>query len=74
MPTVRHLKLLYGAASVIWLGFVAIKLFFLPPVEHNPNPMAAVYCFLLIGALPAFGGYLLLFKLSAWVGRSLRRV
>jgi hypothetical protein len=73
MPTVRHLKLLYGAASVIWLGFVVVKLFFLLPADHNPNPLAAVYCLLLIGLLPVLGGYFLLFKVFAWVGRSLRR-
>jgi hypothetical protein len=35
MPTVRHLKLLYGAASVIWLGFVVVKLFFLLPAVQG---------------------------------------
>lgn len=73
MPTVRQLKLLYGFASAVWLSFVAVKLFLLVPVDHNPNPMGAVYCFLLIGALPVLGGYFLFFKVFAWVSRSLGR-
>ena len=72
MPTVRHLKLLYGVAYLFWLAFYAIKLFFLPPPDHNPNLSAAVYCFLLVAAVPALG-YLLLFNVFPWIVRSLRR-
>jgi hypothetical protein len=72
MPTVRHLKLLYGVASAVWLGFYAVRLFFLSPGDRNPNPMAAEHCFLLIGAVPALG-FILLFKVLPWVGRALRR-
>jgi hypothetical protein len=76
MPPVRYLKLLYGIASAVLLGYYAIRLFVAPPPDHNPNPSAAVYCFLLIGGISALG-YLLLFKalprMGAWVGRSWRR-
>lgn len=72
MPTVRHLKLLYGAISAVWLGYYADKLFLRPPADHNPHLSAAVYCFLLIAAVPGLG-YVLLFKTFPWVGRMLRR-
>lgn len=72
MPTVRRLKLLYGASSAIWLGYYAVRLFVLPPADHNPHLSAAVYCFLLVATVPGLG-YVLLFKVFPWVGRFLRR-
>ncbi|HEY6341407.1 MAG TPA: hypothetical protein VIY49_07950 [Bryobacteraceae bacterium] len=72
MSRLRQLKLLYGVASAVWLGYIAIKLFAGPSVDHNPNPSAAIYCFLLLGGIPALG-YILLFMVLPWVGRSFRR-
>ena len=73
MPRVRYLKLLYAVASAIWLSYCVIKFFAFRGADHNPNLSGAVYCFLLIGVVPAALGYFLLFALLPWAGRSLRR-
>ena len=73
MPLERRLKLLYGVCCATWLTYVTVKLLSVTASQSNPNPMAFVYCFALIGVLPAVLGYVMLFKLSPWLGRTLRR-
>ena len=72
MPHLRQLKLLYAVAYAVWLGYIAIKLFAGPSADHNPNLSGAIYCFLLLGGIPALG-YILLFMVLPWVARSFRR-
>jgi hypothetical protein len=67
------LKLLYILASSTYVGRWVVPLFFRPVTEDNPHPIAAaVHCVFTVGALPALG-YLLLFIVFPWIGRSLRR-
>jgi hypothetical protein len=72
MPRVAYLKLLYAAACAVWLTYV-LRMVTAPCAGCNPAIRAAVFCFFLIGMLPAGLGYVLLFKIFPWAGRSLRK-
>jgi hypothetical protein len=69
---VRHLKLLYALASLVWTGYLAVKL--LAPHIANRIPISSgtLFCLVLFVSIPAFG-YFLLFILFPWAGRSLTR-
>jgi hypothetical protein len=72
MSRAAYLKLLYAFAGAVWLIYV-VRLLTLPCANCNPNLSAFLYCFLLIGVLPASLGYVLLFKIFPWAGRTLRK-
>jgi len=72
MPRAAYLKVLYASSSAIWLMYV-LRSVTRPCVDCNPALSAAVYCFVLIGVLPASLGYVLLFKILPWAGRALRK-
>jgi len=70
MPRVGYLKLLYASSCAIWLIYV-LRSVARPCADCNHAVSAAVYCFLLIGVLPATLAYVLLFKMVPWAGRTL---
>ncbi len=72
MLRLAYLKLLYASASTVWLTYV-IRMLTAPCVDCNPSRSAMVFCFFLVGVLPAGLGYVLLFKIFPWAGRTLRR-
>jgi hypothetical protein len=69
---VRHLKLLYALASLLWTGYVSVELLARHIADRIPISSGTVFCLLLFVSIPAFG-YVLLFILFPRAGRSLRR-
>ena len=69
---VRHLKLLYALASLLWTGYVSVELLAPHIADRIPISSGMLFCLLLFVSIPAFG-YVILFILFPWAGRSLRR-
>jgi len=72
MGRVVYLKLMYAIAYAFWLIYCVDKLFVVPIADSNFNLRGSVYCFFLLGGVPALG-YLLLFRVFPWAGRTLRK-
>ena len=70
MP-IRYFKLAYAVISASWLAYVA-RMVTAPCPNCNPHISAAIYCFFLIGAIPASIGYALLFLLLPWASSRMR--
>jgi hypothetical protein len=68
----RHLKLLYALASLLWTGYSSVELLTPHIANHIPISSGTVLCLLLFVSIPAFG-YVLLFMLFPWASRFLRR-
>jgi hypothetical protein len=65
---VRHLKLLYALASLLWTGYVSVELLAHHIAVRIPISSGTLSCLLLFVFIPAFG-YVLLFILFPWAGR-----
>jgi bacteriorhodopsin len=69
---VRHLKLLYALASLLWTGYSSVMLLATHINDRIQISSGTLFCLLLFVSVPAFG-YVLLFKLFPLAGRFLRR-
>jgi hypothetical protein len=69
---VRHLKLLYALASLLWTGYMSAGLLAAHIADRIPISSGTLFCLLLFVSIPACG-YLLLFILFPMAGRALRR-
>jgi bacteriorhodopsin len=69
---VRHLKLLYALAGLLWTGYCSVELLAPHITGHVPITSGTLFCLLLFVSVPAFG-YVLLFLLFPLAGRFLRR-
>jgi hypothetical protein len=72
MLRIRRLKLVYALASLLWLGYSFFELASLHISNRKPFSSGTLFCMLLFVTVPACG-YVLLFKIFPWAGRSLRR-
>jgi hypothetical protein len=68
----RHLKLLYALAALLWTGYMSVQLLRYHIAEHIPISSGTLFCLLLFVSIAAVG-YVLLFILFPKAGRSLRR-
>jgi hypothetical protein len=69
---VRHLKLLYALAGLLWAGYWSESLIAYHISGHIPISTGMLFCLLLFVSVPAVG-YVLLFMLFPKAGRLLRR-
>jgi hypothetical protein len=72
MLRIQRLRLVYALASLIWVGYSFFELAAAHMADGRPFSSGTLYCILLFVSVPACG-YVLLFKLFPWAGRSLRR-
>jgi hypothetical protein len=72
MLRIRRLKLAYALVSLLWVAYSCSKLAAVHIADHTPISWGTLFCVLLFVSIPA-AGYVLLFKLFPWAGRSLRR-
>ncbi len=72
MLRIRRLKLAYGVVSLLWVGWSFFELLAPHIADRIPFSLGTLYCMLLFVSVPALG-YLLIFKVFPWAGRSLRR-
>ena len=69
---VRHLKLLYALAGLLFAGYWSFGLLSYHIANRVPMSSGTLFCLLLFVSIPAFG-YVLLFMLFPRAGRLLRR-
>jgi bacteriorhodopsin len=69
---VRHLRLLYALASLLWTGYASVKLLSSHIANRIPISSGTLFCLILFVSIPVFG-YFLLFILFPRAGRALRR-
>ena len=72
MFRIRHLKLLYALAGLLWTGYWSVELLGPHMTGHIPISSGTLYCLLLFVSVPACS-YVLLFKLFPLAGRFLGR-
>ena len=64
----RHLKLLYALAGLLWAGYWSVKLISAHVADHTPVSGGTLLCLLLFVAVPTLA-YVLLFILGPHVLR-----
>jgi hypothetical protein len=69
---VLQIKILYAAASLLWLIYSSVQLFSPHITNHLQITSGTLLCLLLFISIPAVG-YVLLFMLFPRAGRFLRR-
>ena len=72
MTRIQRLKILYALASLLWTGYLSVRLLAYHVTGHIPISSGTVFCLLLFVSVPAVG-YVLLFKMFPLAGRFLRR-
>ena len=68
---VRHLRLLYALASLLWTGYWSAELLAAHIADRIAISTGTLFCLLLFVCVPAVG-YVLLFKLFPLAGPLLR--
>ena len=72
MFTLQRFKILYALTGLLWAGYWTVKLLAYHISSHVPISSGTLLCLLLFASIPCFG-YILLFKVFPWAGRTLRR-